>query len=154
MSHMALATQNWLATVLAIAMAGLSNDAARPAADKDDGDVRATIQQYFNGHATGDPSEMRKPFLPSAHIEGIRDGSFVSWTLDEYCARFSGRPAADESSRRRSIDVVEISGDAASVKATLIHGPTVFTDFLLLVKVDGAWKIANKVYTSHPVSQR
>ena len=34
--------------------------------------------------------------------------------------------------------------------ATLVHGPTTFTDYFVLLKVDGEWKIANKVYSSRP----
>jgi hypothetical protein len=112
--------------------------------------VRAVINQYFRGHATADPAEMRKAFLPTAHIEGIRDGKFVSWTAEEYSSRFSGKPAADESSRKRTIDSVDVSGTAAMVRATLVHGATTFTDYFVLLKVDGAWKIANKVYASRP----
>ena len=50
----------------------------------DEQGVRAAINQYFRGHATGSGDEMRKAFLPTAHIEGNRDGKFVSWTVDEY----------------------------------------------------------------------
>ncbi len=88
----------------------------------DDGAVRAVIQQYSKGHATGDPNEMRKAFHPTAHVEGNRDGTFVSWTAEQYATNFSGKPAADEATRKRTIDRVEISGDAATVSATLVHG--------------------------------
>lgn len=108
--------------------------------------VRATVQQYFKGHATADPVEMRKAFLPTAHIEGIREGVFTSWTVDDYCAVFKGQPAQDESTRRRMIDRVDVSGNAAMVSATLAHGSVLFTDYLLLLKVNGEWKIANKIY--------
>ncbi|HEY8548621.1 MAG TPA: nuclear transport factor 2 family protein [Vicinamibacterales bacterium] len=109
--------------------------------------VRAALNHYLQGHATGDPAHMRKAFLPTAHIEGIRDGRFVSWTLDEYCALFNGRPAPDEATRRRTIDQIDINGTAAMARATLVHGPTTFTDYFVLLKVDGEWRIANKVYT-------
>jgi Putative lumazine-binding len=118
------------------------------ALEPDDDAVRAPLNHYLLGHATGDPSHMRKAFLPTAHIEGVRDGKFVSWTLDEYCARFSGRPDADESTRRRTIDVVDVSGNAAMARATLVHGATTFTDYFVLLKVGDEWKIANKVYTA------
>jgi Putative lumazine-binding len=108
--------------------------------------VRVAIEHYFKGHATGDASHMRKAFLPTAHIEGIRDGKFNSWTLDSYCESFKGKPAVDESARKRSIDSIDVTGTAAMVKATLVHGPTTFTDYFVLLKVDGEWKIANKVY--------
>jgi hypothetical protein len=111
--------------------------------------VRTAIGQYFEGHATGDAAHFRRAFLPTAHIEGNRQGKFTSWTLEEYCANFDGRPAADEATRKRSIDLVDVSGDSAVARATLDHGAIVFTDYFVLLKVDGAWKIANKVYHGH-----
>ena len=115
--------------------------------------VRAVINQYFKGHATARSEEMSKAFLPSAHIEGIRDGVFTSWTANEYSGRFTGRPAADETSRKRTIDLVSLSGTAAMASATLVHGATTFTDYFVLLKVNGDWKIANKVYSSQPTSR-
>jgi hypothetical protein len=121
-----------------------------PAQQSEEAGVRAAVNQYFKGHATGNADEMRKAFLPSAHIEGIRNGTFTSWTAQEYSSRFSGKPAADEASRKRTIDSVNVSGDAAMVRATLVHGPTTFTDYFVLLKSGGEWKIANKVYSSRP----
>ena len=110
--------------------------------------IRTAINDYFKGHATGDASYMRKAFLPTAHIEGIREGKFTSWTVDEYCAGFKGKPATDEASRVRSIDSIDVSGNAAMAKATLVHGATMFTDYFVLLKVGEEWKIANKVYSA------
>lgn len=115
--------------------------------------VRAAVQQYLKGHATGSAEEMRKAFLPTAHIEGIRNGTFTSWTAEEYASRFTGKPAADEATRKRTIDSVNVSGTAAMARATLVHGATTFVDYFVLLKVDGQWKIANKVYSSAPTKQ-
>ena len=108
--------------------------------------IRVAINHYFKGHATGDASHMRKAFLPTAHIEGIREGKFTSWTVDEYCANFKGKPADDEAARVRTIDHIDVSGNSGMVKATLVHGATVFTDYFVLLKVGDEWRIANKVY--------
>jgi hypothetical protein len=108
--------------------------------------VRAVLLQYFKGQATADPDEMRKPFLPTAHIEGVRDGKFTSWSREEFCRLYTGKPAPDEATRTRVIDSIDISGMAAMAKATLVHGATTFTDYFVLLKVDGRWAIANKVY--------
>ena len=124
--------------------------ALAPAQSADEQGVRAAVNVYLGGHATGNGDEMRKAFLPTAHIEGNRDGKFVSWTVDEYCSRFNGKPAADEASRKRTIDSVDVSGTSAMARATLVHGATTFTDYFVLLKVDGEWKIANKVYSSRP----
>jgi hypothetical protein len=116
----------------------------------DDAGVRAALTHYLQGHATGDAAHMRKAFLPTAHIEGLRDGKFVSMTLEEYCSRFPGKPAADEAARRRTIDSVDITGTAAMARVTLSHGPTTLRDYFVLLKVDGEWKIANKTFSTVP----
>ncbi|MEU6007934.1 nuclear transport factor 2 family protein [Streptomyces sp. NPDC047453] len=146
-------------------LAAASNSPLRSAADlagtpadpEDDIAVAATVpavgdavleplRSYIRGHATGDPTHFRDAFLPTAHIEGIRDGAFVSWRLDEYCALFPGRPAADEPTRTRRIDTVDVHGTIATASMTLRHGPDTFTDVFLLVRVEDRWRIANKAY--------
>ena len=127
---------------------------ANAQASPDDKGVRAAVQQYFKGHATGDQNEMRKAFLPTAHVEGIRDGQVFSRTVDQYVSGFQGKPAADEASRKRTIDRVEISGTAAMAGATLVHGATTFADYFVLLKVGNEWKIANKVYSSRPTAKQ
>ena len=122
---------------------------AQPGHAQEDADVRQinqVIGTYFRGHATANADTMRAAFLPTAHIEGIRNGVFTSWTVDQYVANFRGTPAQDESSRTRVVDVIDKTGTAAMVKATLKHGATTFTDYFVLLKTDGRWLIANKVY--------
>src|ERR1051325_2984262 len=85
--------------------------------------VRA-IETYLSGHALGSAEPMRAAFLPSAHVEGNRQGQFTSWNLDDYCGLFKGASAPDEARRMRTVDWVDVSGDAAAAKATLVHGAT------------------------------
>jgi hypothetical protein len=109
--------------------------------------VLAPLRAYAAGHATGDPVHFRSAFLQTAHVEGVRDGAFVSWDLDEYCARFPGEPAPDEGARVRTIDQVTVTGSVATAVMTLRHGPETFTDMFLLLELEpGVWRIANKVY--------
>ena len=127
-------------TTLTLAQTGHAQD------DDDVRQIRQVIGVYFRGHATANADTMRAAFLPTAHIEGIRNGTFTSWTVDQYVANFRGTPAADESSRTRVINVVDRAGTAAMAKATLKHGATTFTDYFVLLKSGGKWLIANKVY--------
>ncbi|WP_030814543.1 nuclear transport factor 2 family protein [Streptomyces sp. NRRL F-2799] len=112
--------------------------------------VLEPLRAYIRGHATGDPTHFRDAFLPTAHIEGLRDGAFVSWRLDEYCALFQGRPAPDEPTRSRRIDAIDVHGTVATATMTLSHGADTFTDIFLLVRADDSWHIANKAYHRHP----
>ncbi|MET9764933.1 nuclear transport factor 2 family protein [Streptomyces sp. NPDC006372] len=137
--------------------AGLTHTPAAPEADiavaatvpAVEDAVLEPLRAYIRGHATGDPAHFRDAFLPTAHIEGIRDGAFVSWRLDEYCALFPGRPALDEPTRSRRIDVADVHGTVATATMTLSHGADTFTDIFLLVRVDDGWRIANKAYHRH-----
>ena len=109
-------------------------------------EVLEPLRAYVRGHATGDPAHFRAAFLPTAHIEGVRDGGFVSWSLDDYCGLFAGNPADDEAERRRRIDSVQVEGTVGSATMTLWHGADTFTDVFLLIRSDDGWRIANKVY--------
>ena len=131
---------------LALALAATSAGGAHAQDTDDVRQIRDVVGVYFRGHAIANADTMRAAFLPTAHIEGVRNGTFTSWTVDQYVANFRGTPAADEASRTRVIDVVDHVGSAAMVKATLKHGATTFTDYFVLLKVDGQWRIANKVY--------
>ncbi|EFL27830.1 putative dehydrogenase [Streptomyces himastatinicus ATCC 53653] len=111
--------------------------------------VLEPLRAYIRGHATGDPSHFRDAFLPTAHIEGVRDGAFVSWPLAEYCALFHGRSAPDEETRSRRIDAIDVHGTVATATMTLVHGADTFTDIFLLIRVDDSWRIANKTYHRH-----
>lgn len=111
--------------------------------------VLEPLRAYIRGHATGEPTHFRDAFLPTAHIEGIRGGAFVSWPLDEYCALFHGHSAPDEPSRSRRIDSVDVHGTIATATMTLQHGADTFTDIFLLVRVGDSWRIANKAYHRH-----
>ena len=74
--------------------------------------------------------------MDTAHIESVREGPLTSWTLDTYCLRFKGTPAADEATRRRTINAIDIAGTAASAKITLVHGSTTFIDHFVLLKTE------------------
>ena len=139
-------THLMLRTAVALTVIAANVLVAQDTKAADERAIRDVIGVYFRGHATANADTMRAAFLPTAHIEGIRNGAFTSWTVDQYVAGFQGKPAADEASRTRVIDFVDLSGTGAMVKATLKHGATTFTDYFVLLKVDGRWRIANKVY--------
>ncbi len=135
--------------LLTAALLSMPGMAATPTADETSA-VRKPLEAYLQGHATGDGAFMRQAFLPTAHVEGIRDGKFFSRTADEYIGGFDGKAAQDEAQRKRSIDVVDVTGTAAMAKVTLDYPNGTFTDYFVLLKVDGEWKIANKVWTRQP----
>ena len=112
--------------------------------------ARKPLEAYMQAHATGDGDLIRAAFLPTARIDGLRDGKPVSRTTEEFAAGFSGRPAEDEAQRTRRIDAVEFHGNAGMARVTLDYPKVTFTDYFVLLKVGGEWKIASKVYDAAP----
>ena len=122
------------------------------AQESEEAAVRAAIEHYFQGHATGQGEHYRKVFHPDAKLFFIRDGKLTQWTSEEYISRASGKPAPDEAQRKRRIDSIDIVGNAAFVKLTLDYPNVIFTDYMSMLKIDGQWKIVNKTFHSQPRS--
>ena len=112
--------------------------------------VRVPLELYMRGHAEDNAEPMRAAFMPTARLESVRECPLTSWDLDFYCQRFKNTPAADEATRRRVIDSLDIVGTAAMAKVTLYHGAVTFTDYFVLLKTEQGWKIANKAFHAQP----
>lgn len=142
--------KNALLLVVALAAAAAAVWLPTSAQDKDEAGVRKAIDYYLQGHATGDGEHHKKAFHPEAKLFWIRDGQFAQRTSAEYIAGSSGKPAADEAQRKRSIEMIDITGNAAVAKVVLDYPHTRFTDYMSLLKIDGEWKIVNKTFVSEP----
>ncbi len=112
--------------------------------------ARIPLENYINAHATGNPDYIRKAFLPEAKIMAFRDGKLLNLSVEEFASRFGGKPAADESQRNRRIDSLNITGNAGVARIVLDYPETTLTDYMSLLKVDGEWKIVNKVFNAEP----
>ena len=137
-----------LILLLLLALAVPSFAADGPSAGAEDAAVRAAIEHYFQGHATGDGAHYRKVFHPESKLFFIRDGKFGSRTSEEYIAGASGKPADDEAQRKRTIEWIDVTGDVAVAKLRLDYPTVTFVDYMSLLKIDGEWKIVNKTFNA------
>lgn len=140
--------------LLLIILAFTVQAAAVQAQNPEEAAVRVPIENYFKGHATGDGAHFRKAFHPEAKLFFIRDGKFSTLTSEEYIGRANGKPPADEAQRKRSIESVNIAGNAAVVVVKLDYPTVTFTDYMSLLKVDGEWKIVNKTFFAEPKAKQ
>ena len=112
--------------------------------------VRAALENYFRGHATGQGEHFRKIFHPDSKLFAIRDGKYWQLTSEQYIANAPGKAPADEAQRKRTIESVDITGNAAMAKIVLDYPQVKFTDYMSLLKIDGEWKIINKTFHAEP----
>lgn len=110
--------------------------------------VAQALAPYIESAKTGDGQLTRTAFFDHAHIVGSVSGEFYNMTADEFKGAVSeGGPAPEVQHR---IAWIDISGPAAAAKVEFIDwGGFRFTDFFVLYKHDGQWKISGKVYDSH-----
>lgn len=112
--------------------------------------IRATLEHYLAGHATGQAQEFRQAFHEEARLQWIRDGVYGQRSDDDYIAGASGKPTADEALRKRWIESIDVTGSAASAKIVLDYPNAVLTDYMQLLKTPEGWKIVNKIVDARP----
>lgn len=131
---------------LALAGGSKAGSAKAAKADPERAAITATVELYFRGHASGDGAFFLEAFHPEAKLFWVKDGALAQKTLAEFAAGSSGKPAPDEAKRARRILSLDHAGDAASVKVELIYPDVSFVDYLSLLKIDGRWRIVNKIF--------
>jgi hypothetical protein len=113
--------------------------------------VRVPLENYLQGHATGNAEFMKKAFHTEGKLIFVREGKYTTRTFDEYIAGMKdGKPAPDEAQRKRWIESVEVAGNAAVGKIILDYPNVKFVDYMTLLKIDGEWKIVNKSFYAEP----
>ena len=123
---------------------------AQPAVSQEEAAARVPLENYLQGHATGDAEYFKKAFHPEARLFWYRDGKLMTRTSAEYIAGASGKPAPDEAQRKRWIESIKITGNAGIGVIVLDYPTTKFVDYMSLLKVDGEWKIINKTFYAEP----
>lgn len=114
--------------------------------------VKVPLENYLQGHATGNGEFHQKAFYPESRLLFVREGKFSQRTSAEYIKGSGGKPAADEASRKRWIEMVDVKGNAAIAKIILDYPTTYFVDYFALLKINGEWKIVNKSFHAQPRS--
>jgi hypothetical protein len=129
-------------------MGVMSPQNAQTGSHTEEAGVRAALNAYLDGHRTGQADAFRRAFHPDARMLYAKDGQLVKTEIADYIARAPGKPAEDEDKRRRSIDSIDIVGDAAIAKITLNYPEVTFTDYMTLLKINNEWRIVSKVFSA------
>lgn len=112
--------------------------------------VRIPLENYLKGHETGKAEFMEKAFYSEGKLMFIRDGKYTTIDFKDYIGRMKGEAAPDEDQRKRHIESIDVSGNAAVGKIVLDYPSVKFVDYMTLLKIDGEWKIVNKAFYAEP----
>ena len=110
--------------------------------------IEHVLQHYIDGAKSGKSSIMRSAFHPDATIFGYFGNDLLAGQIQLlFDWHDNNGPAAELES---SIARIEMVDSIATVQLELENWTGYrFTDMFTLLKVDGAWKIMNKVFHLH-----
>ena len=108
--------------------------------------ITATMMDYIEGTANGEPERLRRAFHPDFNLYTVtQEDSLRIRSGEEY---IQGIKVGEKSDRIGRIIAIDYENNAAMAKAEIIiPGWRIFTDYFLLLKYEGSWKIVQKSYT-------
>ena len=111
--------------------------------------IANAIQPYLDGARSGKGDDMRPSFHEDATVFGYVGPDLFAGPIQKLFAwNDENGPATELQARIASIDLV---GTVATVRLELDDwNGSRYTDMFTLLKVDGEWKIMNKVFHLHP----
>lgn len=111
--------------------------------------ISRAIQHYINGAKSGKGDDMKAAFHKDATIFGYVGADLFAGPIQQLFAwNDQNGPATGLQARIASIDLIDT---VATVRLELENWTGHrFTDLFTLLKVDGEWKIMNKVFHLHP----
>jgi len=111
--------------------------------------ITATLMDYIEGTANGEPDRLKKAFHPDFNLYTVTEqDSLRIRSGEKYIAGIKEGEKANRIGRIVSIDYEK---DAAMAKAEIVvPNWRIFTDYFLLLKYEGSWKIVQKSYTWRP----
>ncbi len=113
--------------------------------------IETVAQTYFDGLYEGDAEKLASIFHSTSMLTFEQDGKLVELPRDKWLDGVRSRPSSKAKGLARddAILLLDQSGPTtAFVKVKCQIPPRYFTDYLSLVKIDGAWKVAQKVFAT------
>ena len=134
-----------LALVAGLATRALTQDEPEVGSE-DERAIRQVVQLYFDGIIKYDEASLRKAFHADAYVIGTDEkGALDSEPFQEWVLYTRGK-APDPTGRENKIVSIDITGRAATVKTDLDWPHVHYVDYLSLLKIEGEWKIVNKIW--------
>ncbi len=112
-------------------------------------EIEAVVKTYLDGLYEGDTEKLARVFHPtSALTHDMGDGLKVV-PRDAWLEAVRNRPSPQSQELSRHDEIVQIDQagpTTAFVKVKCAMPPRFFTDYLSLLKIDGRWQVAQKVF--------
>ncbi|MEX0313146.1 MAG: nuclear transport factor 2 family protein [Allomuricauda sp.] len=105
--------------------------------------IEKTLNYYMEGGSNRDFDTLKKAFHDTATMKYITEEGYKEVNALEF---FSGMKKGSKIDRANRIAEITVSGHAANARLELEYENFTFVDFMNLLKIDGEWKIVNKIF--------
>ena len=113
--------------------------------------IEAVVQTYLDGLYEGDVEKLAAAFHPTSSLTYEENGALTPLPRDQWLEAVRTRPSPKSRGLPRHDRILQIdqaSATAAFVKLNCAIPPRYFTDYLSLLKVEGRWQVAQKVFAT------
>ncbi|MCA3267057.1 MAG: nuclear transport factor 2 family protein [Azospirillum sp.] len=117
--------------------------------DADLAAIEATVRTYLDGLYEGDADKLAAAFHPTSALAQSVDGEIKIVPREQWLAAVRTRPspkAQGLARHDRIVSIDRVGPTMAAVKVQCAIPPRFFVDLLSLLKIDGRWQIAQKVF--------
>lgn len=113
--------------------------------------IKQCVDHYFAGVESANAKELSKAFYQGAMMFWTGDDGQVNYlTQKKWKSKLSGIKNP-EKANSRDVQLIDLTGDIAIVKAESTFPDKIYYDYLALVKSKEGWRITNKVFAKESV---
>ena len=114
-------------------------------------DIEAAVKTYLDGLYEGDADKLASVFHPTSALTSEQNGVLTVLPREEWLTIVRGRASAISQGLERREEILQIDQSSpitAFVKLKCQLPPRYFTDYLCFLKIDGKWKVAQKIFAT------
>jgi len=108
--------------------------------------INKVLYDYIEGTANGEPDRLKRAFDENFNLYFVREDSLQVWSGKQYVGNVK---QGQKSNRIGKVLSIDFEGDAAIAKIEILMPARkrIYTDYLMLLKVNKQWKIIHKSFT-------
>ncbi|MGB4773451.1 MAG: serine hydrolase [Chitinophagaceae bacterium] len=117
--------------------------------ESDLAEVTEVLMDYIEGTANGQPERLKRAFHSDFNLYYVDRDTLRVWKGSDYIGNIKLGERNDRKGRIVSINIVN-NAASATVEIDIPSRKRIYTDYMLLLKYQGGWKIIHKSFTFQP----
>lgn len=111
--------------------------------------IEQVLRTYFESMHESNRDKVLATFHPKARIVGFSKDKLIDWSVDDFAGVVAGVQPSDAAKgkpERLEVLAIESAGATAVARLRGDFAGTTYLDTLSLLRVDGQWRIFNKLF--------